>query len=75
MCTNADKDNISVLTRRSEYITHREELLNNVENFDILDQDHFKKSAHFAGTFSSRASLASLSAPRARDSIVALRAP
>ena len=36
------------------------------------------KSARFAGTFSSRAqlaSLASLSAPRARDSIVALRAP
>ena len=35
----------------------------------------FKKSARFAGTFSSRALLASLSAPRARDLIVALRAP
>ena len=34
-----------------------------------------KKSARLAGTFSSRASRASLSAPRARDSIVALRAP
>ena len=33
-----------------------------------------KKSARFAGTFSSRASRASLSAPRARDSIAALRA-
>ena len=32
------------------------------------------KSARFAGTFLLRSSLASLSAPRARDSIVALRA-
>ena len=36
---------------------------------------HEKKSARLAGTFSSRASLASLSAPGARDLIVALRAP
>ena len=40
-----------------------------------MQQPELKKSARFAGTFSSRASLASLSTPRARDLIVALRAP
>ena len=43
MCTNADKGNISVLIRRSEYIRDMEELLGNVENFEILDQDPLKK--------------------------------
>ena len=36
MCTNADKGNISVLMKRSEYIKDMEELLGNVENFEIL---------------------------------------
>ena len=43
MCTNADKGNISVLMRRSEYIRDMEELLGNVENFEMLDQDPLKK--------------------------------
>ena len=43
MFTNADKGNISVLMRRSEYIRDMEELLGNVENFEILDQDPLKK--------------------------------
>ena len=43
MRTNADKGNISVLMGRSEYIRDMEELLNNVENFEILDQDPSKK--------------------------------
>ena len=43
MCTNADKGNISVLMRRSEYIRDMEQLLGNVENFEILDQDSLKK--------------------------------
>ena len=46
--------------------------------FSEVKKIKLKKSARFEGTFSSRAqlaSLASLSAPRARDSIVALRAP
>ena len=43
MCTNADEGNISVLVRRSEYIRDMEELLNNVENFEILVQDPLKK--------------------------------
>ena len=38
--------------------------------------NNFKKSARFARTFSSRASLARMSAPGARDlMVVALRAP
>ena len=41
----------------------------------FFPKNNKKKSARFAGTFSTRASLASLSAPRARDSIVALRVP
>ena len=41
--TNADKGNISVLMRRSEYIKDMEELLGNVENFEIWDQDPLKK--------------------------------
>ena len=49
MCTNADKGNISVLMRRSEYIRDMEELLGNIENFEILDQDPLKelKSSSF----------------------------
>ena len=47
----------------------------NLVNCTSCIQWHNKKSARFAGTFSLHASLASLSAPRARDSIVALRAP
>ena len=43
MSTNADKGNISVPMRRSEYIRDMEELLGNVENFTILDQDPSKK--------------------------------
>ena len=43
MCTNADKGNISVLMRRSEYIRDMEELLGNVEIFEILDQDPLRK--------------------------------
>ena len=43
MCTNADKGNISVLMRRSEYIREMKELLGNVENFEMLDQDPLKK--------------------------------
>ena len=43
MCTNADKGNISVLMRRSEYIRDMEELLHNVENFEIFNQDPLKK--------------------------------
>ena len=43
MCTNADQGNISVLMRRSEYIRDMEELLNNVENFEMLDQYSLKK--------------------------------
>ena len=43
MCTNADKGNISVLMRRSEYIRDTEELLGNVENFEVLDKDPLKK--------------------------------
>ena len=43
MCTNADKGNILVLMRRSEYIRDTEELLGNVENFEILGQDPLKK--------------------------------
>ena len=43
MCTNADKGNISVLMRRSEYTRDMEELLYNVKNFKILDQDPLKK--------------------------------
>ena len=39
MYTNADKGNISVLMRRSEYIRDMEELLNNDDNLKILDQD------------------------------------
>ena len=42
MRTNADKGNISVLMRRSEYIRDTEELLGNVENFEVLDQDALK---------------------------------
>ena len=42
MCTNSDKGNITVIMRRSEYIRDMEELLNNVENFEILDQDPSK---------------------------------
>ena len=38
-----------------------------------INVNYWKKSARFAVTFSSRASRASLSAPRARDLIVALR--
>ena len=43
MCTNADKGNISVLMKRSEYIRDMEELLGNVENFEILDQNPLEK--------------------------------
>ena len=43
MCTNADKGDISVLIRRSEYIKDVEQSLGNVENFEILDQDPLKK--------------------------------
>ena len=41
--TNADKGNISVLMRRSEYIRDMEELLGNVEKFEVLDQDPLEK--------------------------------
>ena len=34
MCTNADKGYITVLIRRSEYISDLEQLLNDVENFE-----------------------------------------
>ena len=44
-------------------------------HIDQLSYLKSKKSARFAGTFSSRASLVSLSTPRARDLIIALRAP
>ena len=43
MCTNGDKSNISILMRRSEYIRDMEELLGNVENFEVLDQDPLNK--------------------------------
>ena len=43
MCTNADKGNISVFMRRLKYVRDMEELLGNVENFEILDQDPLKK--------------------------------
>ena len=43
MCTNAGKGSITVLMRRSEYIRDMEELLGNVENFEVLDQDPLKK--------------------------------
>ena len=43
MCTNAGKGNISVLMGKSEYIRNMEELLGNVENFEILNQDPLKK--------------------------------
>ena len=42
--------------------------------FESKNESLYKKSARFAGTFSSRSSRASLSAPRARDLIVVLRA-
>ena len=50
-CTNADKGNISVLMRRSKYIRDMEDLLGNVEKFEILDQDPLKKlkSSSFEG--------------------------
>ena len=43
MCTNAEKGNISVLMRRSEYIRDMEELLGNVEKFELSDQVPLKK--------------------------------
>ena len=43
MCTNADKGNISVLIRKSEYIRDMKELLGKVGNFEILDQDTLQK--------------------------------
>ena len=39
MCTNADKGNISVLMRRSEYIRDMKKLVKNVKNFELLDHD------------------------------------
>ena len=46
-----------------------------IVQLNILFAKQSRKSACFAGTFSSHASRASLSAPRARDLFVALRAP
>ena len=40
---HANKGNISVLKRWSEYIRDMEELLGNIENFEVLDQDPLKK--------------------------------
>ena len=43
MGTNADKCNISVPMRRSEYIRDMQELLGNVENFQNIKSRSFKK--------------------------------
>ena len=43
MCINADKGNISVVMRRSEFIRVMEELLNDFDNFEILEHGPLKK--------------------------------
>lgn len=43
ICTNADKGNITVCMKKSEYIRDMEVLLSNTENFDKLDQNPLKK--------------------------------
>ena len=58
----------------NENIFCKKDTIQAIRNYSFINHVK-KKSARFAGTFSLRASLASLSAPRARDSIVALRAP